>query len=423
MTDDTLEPALLKKVFEDVSQAGLSMARLPPVDAVREGLEDKLSLHPIAIEDLLGRPQMALDRASMEHLIQGRSVLVTGAGGSIGGEVVRQVAALCPRVLILTDHSEYALYSIDMEIGESYPKLKQITRIMDVRDRERVNTIFSAHHPEVVLHAAALKHVPLVEEDPLEAVKTNVFGTSLIARACKDYRAAIMVLISTDKAVNPSNVMGATKRLAEVVCQMFDEACSLSGPTRFVTVRFGNVLGSTGSVIPLFQKQLESGGPLTVTHPDMMRYFMTIREAVELVLEASAVGCRDDSYRGKIFVLDMGEPVKIVDLAQQMIRLAGLVPNKIFILLLPALDREKLFEEIFHGSEPLASTDFPGLLIACPRPVDAERVRSFLAGVEAGYSIQWLLDALSYLVPEYVASLPHGKDIQEREQKKKNCVP
>lgn len=407
VTDDTLVPNILKELFAEVDRAGLSLARLPPVDDVREGLEDKISLRPIVIEDLLGRPQASLDRTSMERLVSGQCVLVTGAGGSIGGEIARQVAALGPRFLILTDHSEYALYSIDMEVGEQYPHVKRSARIMDVRDRKRVTSLFSAYRPDVVLHAAALKHVPLVEENPLEGIKTNVFGTSLIARACVDYSVSIMVLISTDKAVNPTNVMGATKRLAENVCQVFDVECADSQSTRFVTVRFGNVLGSTGSVIPLFRRQLESGGPLTVTHPEMTRYFMTICEAVELVLEASSVGWRDDLYRGKIFVLDMGEPVRIVDLAEQMIRLAGLVPNKdVNIVFTGSRPGEKLFEEIFHGEEPPEATTFPGLLIASPRPVDTDGIQSFLMRIETGCTPEWALGSLRQLVPEYASSPP-----------------
>ncbi len=340
-------------------------------ESVRE-----LELRPMAIEDLLNRPQVPLDREGMARLIQGRSVIVTGAGGTIGSELARQVAALGPERLILLDNGEYALWLIDLELAERHPHVPRVSLLADIRDEARIRDLFEQFHPELVFHAAALKHVPMVEANPLEGVLTNVAGTRHVADAARSSGARAMVLISTDKAVNPTSLMGATKRLAEMYCQALDIAARHTGRgMRCITVRFGNVLGSTGSVVPLFQRQLERGGPLTVTHPDMQRYFMTVREAVGLVLQASVVGNGDATLPsgedGGIFVLDMGKPVKIVELARQMIRLAGLTPESDVEIRFTGLrPGEKLHEELFHGKEPPVPTGFPGLLMAAPRTAD-----------------------------------------------------
>lgn len=405
LTRDNMEGPLVRRILEVAEARGLTLARLPRTTELREGVEDEVRVRPIAIEDLLGRPQSTLDRAAMARLIAGRRVLITGAGGSIGSEAVRQVAAFSPGGLTLVDASEYALYTIDMEVAERWPELARFSRIGDVRDAARINAIFAEVRPELVIHAAALKHVPLVEANPLEGMRTNTLGTRVVGEACRQHGVGMMVLISTDKAVNPTNVMGATKRMAELYCQAADVVGREDGGTRFVTVRFGNVLGSTGSVVPLFQRQLQGGGPLTVTHPDMTRYFMTIREAVELVLEASAVGVGDDAFKGRIFVLDMGEPVKIVDLARQMIRLAGMEPDKdIHIAFTGLRPGEKLFEEIFHGAEPPVKTDHDSLLIATPRLVDKRSLDEALDDL-ARYCLEGNSDAamklLIRLVPEY----------------------
>ncbi|MCA1941628.1 MAG: polysaccharide biosynthesis protein, partial [Caenispirillum bisanense] len=382
LTRPPLERSQLKALFDACDSLGLGLARLPELSALKQGMADKLELRPIAIEDLLGRPQAVLDRPAMQALVEGRRVLVTGAGGSIGSELVRQVAALGPAELVLVENSEFALYTIDTEMRERHPALPVRPLIADVRDRRRIAEVFGAERPELVFHAAALKHVPMVEANPVEGVLTNVCGTRIVADACIAHGVELMVLISTDKAVNPTNVMGATKRIAERYCQTRDAAAGAG--TQFVTVRFGNVLGSTGSVVPLFRRQLENGGPLTVTHPDMTRYFMTIREAVELVLQASAYGFRQPEFRGRIFVLDMGEPVKIVDLARQMIRLAGLRPEEdvkiVFTGLRPG---EKLFEEIFHGAEPPLPTGRQGILLAAVRGGDAAAVAEAVDALEA----------------------------------------
>ena len=292
-----------------------------------------MELKPVAIEDLLNRPQVPLDRDGMARLIQGRRVIVTGAGGTIGSELARQVAAFGPETLILLDNGEYALWQIDLELAETHPSVPRQSLLADIRDEARIRAVFEQCRPELVFHAAALKHVPMVEDNPLEGLLTNVAGTRHVADAARAVGALAMVLISTDKAVNPTSVMGASKRLAEMYCQALDITRARRRPGHgCVTVRFGNVLGSTGSVVPLFQRQLARGGPLTVTHPDMQRYFMTVREAVGLVLQASVLrtgGAELPSgEEGGIFVLDMGEPVKIVDLARQMIRLAGLAAGQ-----------------------------------------------------------------------------------------------
>ena len=408
---DDVEASSVRRLFDQAQTLGLPMARLPRMSDLREGLTDRLTLRPIAIEDLLGRPQVTLNRDAVRNLISGKRVLITGAGGSIGSEIVRQVADLSPARLVLADSSEFALYTIDLELSERWPQVRRDARIVDVRDAGRLEAVFADLKPELVLHAAALKHVPLVEANPLEGIRTNSLGTAQVADACRRHDVGLMVMISTDKAVNPTNVMGTTKRLAELYCQSRDLEGRASGSTRFVTVRFGNVLGSTGSVVPLFRRQLERGGPLTVTHPDMTRYFMTIREAVELVLEAAAIGSRDDSFGGKIVVLDMGEPVKIVDLARQMIRLAGLRPDEdVKITFTGPRPGEKLFEEIFHGAEPPVPTDHAGLLIATPRRPDpdvlAEQFARLKAACDTG-DTTLMHDVFRILVPEYVET-PHA---------------
>lgn len=331
---------------------------------------------PIAIEDLLGRPQSDLNRQAMAAMISGRRVLVTGAGGSIGAELVRQISAAGPSHLTLVDNSEFNLYSIDMEVRQRHVTLSCATLLADVRDSALMKDMIARETPDIVFHAAALKHVPMVELNPLEGLLTNAIGTRNVADACVAGGVGVMVLISTDKAVNPSNVMGASKRVAEIYCQ----AADLRGiGTRFVTVRFGNVLGSAGSVVPLFRKQLETGGPLTVTHPDIERFFMTTHEAVELVLQAAALGPgRNDE--GAIYVLDMGKPVKIIDLARDMIRLAGKTAE-IGIQITGLRPGEKLSEELFHGQEPAVATDMAGVLIARPRTVEHAVIAAKLAAL------------------------------------------
>ena len=367
---DTVE-RLLKKA----EKMGMAVSRLNPATELRNHRAgNTFELRPIELTDLLERPQATLDLAALRRFIRGRRVLVTGAGGSIGSELARQVAALGPSMLIVVDNSEFNLYSIDLDLSENFSAVPRKAHLCDVRDVRRVNGMFAEHKPELVFHAAALKHVPMVELNPCEGVLTNVCGTVNVAEAAKRWGALAMVQISTDKVVNSPNVMGATKRLAELYCQSLDlEGSREPNAPRFVTVRFGNVLGSSGSLIPLFKRQLARGGPLTVTHPEMRRFFMTIREAVELTLQASAYALEKKLGSGEIFVLDMGDPIKVIDIARRMIRLAGFTPDKdVGIEIIGTRPGEKLFEELFDENEKRVSPPVPGVFGAVPTPVPLE---------------------------------------------------
>jgi FlaA1/EpsC-like NDP-sugar epimerase len=369
VVDRVLPSAQLNALVESANRLGLTVARAPDPTHFRPGTSDGPELQPISVEDLLGRPQIVLDPEPVHRFVAGRRVLVTGAGGSIGSEIVRQVCAIGPAAICVVDASEFNLYLIDAEISEKWPATKRMARVIDIRHRLLIEGCFESFRPEIVFHAAALKHVPLVEGNPVEAIWTNVIGTRHVCDATMAIGCRAMVLISTDKAVNPTNVMGTSKRCAESYCQTLALAHSgQQGATRFMAVRFGNVLGSSGSVVPLFERQLKAGGPLTVTHPDIERYFMTIREAVQLVLQASALGDSDTALMGRVFALDMGSPVKIADLARQMIRLAGLQPEKDVEIKFTGLrPGEKLFEEIFHSSERIEPTSVPRVNVASPR--------------------------------------------------------
>jgi len=358
------------------NELGLSVARLPGLAELKraENEHGDLELNPIALEDLLGRPQVALNREAIANLIEGRCILVTGAGGTIGSELARQIAALTPKTLVLLDFSEFNLYTIEHEIREHHPDLDTHAVICNIREQGRVLEHFARFKPHLVFHAAALKHVPLVEANPCEGVLTNTIGTQNVADAAWAHNALAMVQVSSDKAVNPTSVMGATKRLAEFYCQALElveqEANDQPRP-RFMTVRFGNVLGSSGSVVPLFRRQIAKGGPVTITHPDMRRYFMTVREAVELVLQASAFGVKDKTQRdGRIFVLDMAEPIKVIDIARQMISLAGLKPDAdIKIKTIGLREGEKLFEELFDQAEKRLPAVTDGVFGALSQPI------------------------------------------------------
>jgi len=403
LTKDDLDGAMVRSLLDQADGLGMTLARVPQVTDLKAGVSDTLEVRPVAIEDLLGRAQTPLDRDAMRNLVDGRRVLITGAGGSIGTELVRQVSAFGPDELVLVDQSEYALYTIDLEVAMAWPDLKRDAVIADVRDVGRITQVINEAQPELVFHAAALKHVPLVEANVFEGMATNVIGTANVANACAKAEVGTMVMVSTDKAINPSSIMGASKRLAEIYCQALDLDRDKAPLTRYVTVRFGNVLGSTGSVVPLFQRQLAEGGPLTVTHPDMTRYFMTIREAVELILQASALGHSD--REGKIFVLDMGEPVKIMDLATQMIRLAGLTPGKdIEIEITGPRPGEKLFEEVLHDGENLISTNAQGILLAAPRTADITAMSNVIEELrsacrDADFDV--VMNAIRTFVPEF----------------------
>jgi O-antigen biosynthesis protein WbqV len=350
IADDRVSEERISEFLDLASAHGMSVGILPRlIDFADHSAAQTSIARPIALTDLLGRPQAVLDRTALHKLIAGQRVLITGAGGSIGSELARQVCAYAPGRVVLLDASEFNLYTIgrEMEGLEKAPSWR--AALCNVRDEAALTRIFAEERPDLVFHAAALKHVPLVEQNLLEGVHTNVIGARNVAETCAKFAVRAMVMISTDKAVNPANVMGATKRWAEAYCQAMD---LVEGDTRFTAVRFGNVLGSNGSVVPLFQKQILDGGPVTVTHPEITRFFMTIPEAVELVLQASASGISAHAPRGEVYVLDMGKPIKIIDLARQMIRLSGKQPDldiKIeFIGLRPG---EKLHEELVHEHE------------------------------------------------------------------------
>jgi FlaA1/EpsC-like NDP-sugar epimerase len=400
----------LDELTSQLDQYGLKISRLPSMTEFKDGLAEgqgAIQLRPIAIEDLLGRPQANIDMDAIRDFVRGKSVLITGSGGTIGSELARQIASFSPSQLIMLDNGEFNLYSIDYDIRDKYPTLMAYSYVACVRDEFALKRIFATHKPQLVFHAAALKHVPLVELNPCEGVLTNVIGTRNVAKCARDYNAMAFVQISTDKAVNPTNVMGATKRLGEYYAQALEligcDSEKLS--TRFMTVRFGNVLGSSGSVVPLFRKQLEAGGPLTVTHPDIKRFFMTVKEAVSLVLQSAAHGMSTNGDRGRIFVLDMGEPMKIVDVARQMIRLANLAPDSdikvVFTGLRPG---EKLYEELFDRNEKPVSTDSPGVMAAIPQPIEQSLLARTIENLELlarEGDEQAIIQKLASIVPGY----------------------
>jgi FlaA1/EpsC-like NDP-sugar epimerase len=352
----------LQRVMRLVTQTGASLFTIPGLAELMSGRVAINMMRPVKIEDLLGRESVRIDNDNVRTMLTGKRILVTGAGGSIGSELCRQLARFEPASVILLESSEFALYMIEQWFGEHRPEVPIVRLAGDVKDESRMAEVFADHRPQVVFHAAAYKHVPLMEVgNAWQAVRNNVFGTLVVARAARDAGADRFVLISTDKAVNPTNVMGATKRVAEMVCEVLQNG---PGTTQFHIVRFGNVLGSTGSVIPKFQAQIAHGGPVTVTHPEINRYFMSIPEAAQLVLQAAAMG-----QGGEIFVLDMGAPVKIVDLARNMIRLSGFTEDEIAIEFTGLRPGEKLYEELLADSEETLPTPHEKLRIARSRAV------------------------------------------------------
>ena len=375
----------------------------PPVDEIGKSGISKSQIRNISIEDLLGREEININLDAVREKFKGKSILVTGAAGSIGSEIARQVAGLDIKQLILFDVAETPLHNLRLEMEERYPALNFVPVIGDVRVRERVKMIFDKYAPQIVFHAAAYKHVPLMEENPCEAILVNTIGTKMVADAAVESGVETMIMISTDKAVNPTNVMGATKRLAEIYVQSLGIALDnsvVSGKTKFITTRFGNVLGSNGSVIPLFRKQIQQGGPVTVTHPDIIRYFMTIPEACRLVMEAVTLGEGND-----IFVFDMGEPVKIKDMAEQMIRLAGYTPNKDIKIKYTGLrPGEKLFEELLTDDENLIDTPHQKIKIAKVREYDyftiVQELES-LSQLSKKVKIEESVIRLKEVIPEY----------------------
>ncbi len=350
------KPAERRRAAELAAEAGLAVLTMPSYDDLLAGRLSVSNIRRVELEDLLGRDPVTLDNAGLHEFLEGCVVLVTGAGGSIGSELCRQIASLNPASLVLLENSEFALYQVVEELTWRFPKLSLAPFVADIRDCSRVSEVLAAVKPRVVFHAAAYKHVPLLERDNAwQGVKVNAFGTLSVARAALACGVEKFVMISTDKAINPTNVMGATKRLAERVCCYFGK----KGKTKFLVVRFGNVLGSNGSVIPKFREQIARGGPITITHPDIVRYFMTIPEAAQLVLQAGFIG-----RGGEIFVLEMGDPVRIVDLAKDMIRLSGVSENEIQISFTGLRPGEKLFEELLADDETTLPTPCQKLRVA-----------------------------------------------------------
>ncbi|MBI4989458.1 MAG: polysaccharide biosynthesis protein [Rhodocyclales bacterium] len=406
-----------RRAAEAATAAGTSVLTVPAIDDLLSGRVSISHLRKVELEDLLGREVVTLDSDGLHRLLGGRTVLVTGAGGSIGSELARQIARFEPKLLVLFEQSEFALYQVEQEFSLRLPNTPIACAVGDVKDAARIENLFARYRPEVVFHAAAYKHVPLMEnENAWEAVRNNVLGTLRVAEAARRHGSGEFVFISTDKAVNPANVMGSTKRIAEMVCQglqddlevglkpeLQGDALCRSGfspttQTRFVTVRFGNVLGSSGSVIPRFREQIARGGPVTVTHPEIVRYFMSIPEAAQLVLQAGLMG-----QGGEIFVLDMGEPVKIVDLARDMIRLSGFTEEDVRIVFTGLRPGEKLYEELLADGEHTLPTPHPKLRIARAQaalsPDELAELRDWLEG--APQDEQAVKRRLAQIVPEY----------------------
>lgn len=376
----------LNEVYDVARKTGAECVILPNIDDVMSGNLHVQQLRNVEIEDLLGRDPVHLDQSMIEKQLRGKKILVTGAGGSIGSEICRQVAKFKPKEIIILGHGENSIYQLNMELVGKYSQHFTITPVIaDVQDRKRIFEVMDKYKPDVVYHAAAHKHVPLMELNPREAVKNNILGTRNVAEAASHARVKSFVMVSTDKAVNPPNIMGATKRLCEMIVQ---DMATRSEYTKFVAVRFGNVLGSRGSVIPLFKKQIAEGGPITVTHPDIVRYFMTIPEAAQLVIQAGSL-----ARGGEIFVLDMGQPVKIVDLAKNLIRLSGYDEGDIEIKFTGLRPGEKMYEELLNEGEVNPKQVFPKIHIGIADNSKINRVYDFIENFES-YTDQQLHDEL-----------------------------
>ncbi len=387
--------AQMRHIVGKCESTGIAFRLLPRMEDLVTGQVGMRELREVKLDDLLGREAVSLDWQAITRGMRGKIVLVSGGGGSIGSELCRQIARLEPARLVLLEQSEFNLYAIELELRREFPDLPLAVFLGSVADPVVVEQVFQTHQPNIVFHAAAYKHVPMLEGQVRAAVANNVLGTRCLASLADKYGCDAFVMISTDKAVNPSNVMGATKRVAEIYCQGLD-ACS---DTRFITVRFGNVLGSAGSVIPLFQKQIADGGPVTVTHPQITRYFMTIPEAAQLILQASVIG-----RGGEIFVLDMGEPVRIAYLAEQLILLSGKRPGEDIEVVYTGLrPGEKLYEELFHEAEQLVDTGHPKIMLARSRPIDVASMEGIFADLTQACdtnSEPRLRELLHALVPE-----------------------
>ena len=385
-----------------VDKIGISLARLPKISELNKAVDSKSNeARPINIEDLLGRSETRFDKNNLEELIHNKIILITGAGGTIGSELANQISDMGPKKIVLSDYSEFALWNITDKISAKIDNENISSVLLDVRDKHEIDKTFKKYKPDIILHAAALKHVPICEDHPSDAMRTNVIGTKNISEKAIKYRTETMVLISTDKAVDPTNFMGASKRAAEIYIQNLDREKSY---TDFVTVRFGNVLGSTGSVIPLFQNQISRGGPLKVTHKEATRFFMSVKEAVELVL-ISLNSSINKKEKGDINVLEMGEPMKIDNLAKQLARLSGLTPGKDIKINYTGLRvGEKLHEKLFHKEEVKITTSHPDILIAKSRQLNFSNVNKTLLTLEdflVKNNEKEAIKILKNLVPEF----------------------
>lgn len=392
-----------KKQLLNICQKTAAKVRILP--GMNEIIKDKKlfeNLRDVEIEDILGRDPIKLDNKNIASLIKDKTILVTGGGGSIGSELCRQIMKYNPETLVMLDIYENSLYDIEQELKSKYPKAKINAVIASIRDKKRLEQIFEKYNPYLVFHAAAHKHVPLMENSPLEAIKNNVFGTYNVVNTCDKYKVKRFILISTDKAVNPTNIMGATKRL----CEMIVQAKNKVSETEFVAVRFGNVLGSNGSVVPLFKKQIQEGGPVTVTHKEITRFFMTIPEAVELILQAITY-----ANGGEIFVLDMGEPVKIYDLAVSLIKLSGYIPNEDIEIKITGLrPGEKLYEELLMGEEGLQKTSHNKIFVAEPMDITMENIQEKLGKLDElinkeNANLEDAKETIKTIVPTYHESI------------------
>ena len=405
------------RIVDFCLENNVKVMNIPPMREWIQGHLNVNQLREVKIEELLGRKQISLKNEHVINHLRDKKVLITGAAGSIGSELARQIASVYPTSLIICDQTETGLYELEYELQQKFSLGSALKVYLgDVKDESSMNTLFKNYLPEVVFHAAAYKHVPMMENHPSEAIRNNVIGTKMLADLCEFYEVDKMVLISTDKAINPTNVMGASKRIAEIYCQSLQNRIELpvldngivqmtgsKKKTKFITTRFGNVLGSNGSVIPRFQEQISSGGPVTVTHPDIIRFFMTIPEACSLVLEAGTMG-----NGGEVFIFDMGEPIRILDLAKKMIRLAGLIPGKDIELRFTGLrPGEKLFEELLNKEEEVIPTHNKKILIAKVMEYDFERVSesiNALIELARANNDEDVVKQMKRIVPEYISN-------------------
>lgn len=391
-----------QKMIDEFIEAGIQIMMMHPAEEW-DGKDNTLShrqLHEVAVDDLLPREKIEVDMEAIGSLLRGKRILITGAAGSIGSEMVRQVARLHPAEMVLIDQAETPMHDIRLMMSRKYSDVKNETIVTSITNQDHMEKIFSGHRPEYVFHAAAYKHVPMMEDDPAIAVQNNIYGTKVIADLAVKYGTKKFVMISTDKAVNPTNVMGCSKRICEIYCQSLNQGIQegkVEGVTQFVTTRFGNVLGSNGSVIPIFKEQILAGGPVTVTHPDIIRFFMLIPEACKLVLEAGTMG-----KGGEIFVFDMGKPVKIVDLAKRMIQLSG--ADNIEIKFTGLREGEKLYEEVLSSKENTLPTTNPKIMVAQVREYDYEtacRNEERLLEVSRSFDDMAIVKVMKEIVPEY----------------------